>query len=120
IGNYRVFNVPTPIGDIANTPEIVAAFEFAVRDGMDVINFSGGGAETEPANDAMIDVIRNVTAAGVVSVISAGNDRDQFGMGSVGSPGSVPEAITVAPVSTTHVFAPTLSVRTAGAPDDPK
>src|SRR5207247_910234 len=105
IGNYRVFNVPTPIGDIANTPEIVAAFEFAVRDGMDVINFSGGGAETEPANDAMIDVIRNVTAAGVVSVISAGNDRDQFGMGSVGSPGSAPEAITVAAVSNTHVIA---------------
>jgi hypothetical protein len=118
IGNYRVFNVPTPIGHIANTPEIAAAFEFAVRDGMDVINFSGGGAETEPANDAMIDVIRNVTAAGVVPVISAGNDRDQFGMGSVGSPGSAPEAITVAAVSNTHVFAPTLSVRAAGAPDD--
>jgi minor extracellular serine protease Vpr len=118
IGNYRVFNVPTPIGDIANTPEIAAAFEFAVRDGMDIINFSGGGAETEPANDAMIDVIRNVNAAGVVSVISAGNDRDQFGMGSVGSPGSAPEAITVAAVSNTHVFAPTLSVRAAGAPND--
>ncbi len=118
IGNYRVFNVPTPIGHVANTPEIAAAFEFAVRDGMDVINFSGGGAETEPANDAMVDVIRNVTAAGVVPVISAGNDRDQFGMGSVGSPGSAPEAITVAAVSNTHVFAPTLSVRTAGAPDD--
>lgn len=120
IGNYRVFNVPTPIGDVANTPEIVAAFEFAVRDGMDVINFSGGGAETEPANDALIDVIRNVAAAGVVSVISAGNDRDQFGMGSVGSPGSAPEAITVGAVSNTHVFAPTLSVRSAGAPDDLK
>jgi minor extracellular serine protease Vpr len=118
IGNYRVFNVPTPIGHVANTPEIAAAFEFAVRDGMDVINFSGGGAETEPANDAMVDVIRNVTAAGVVPVISAGNDRDQFGMGSVGSPGSAPEAITVAAVSNTHVFAPTLSVRTAGAPAD--
>src|SRR5207253_6286438 len=118
IGNYRVFNVPTPIGHVANTPEIAAAFEFAVRDGMDVINFSGGGAETEPANDAMIEVIRNVTAAGVVPVISAGNDRDQFGMGTVGSPGSAPEAISVAAVSNTHVFAPTLSVRTPGAPGD--
>ena len=37
IGNYRVFNVPTPIGHVANTPEIVAAFEAAVRrrDGRD-------------------------------------------------------------------------------------
>jgi minor extracellular serine protease Vpr len=117
IGNYRVFNVPTPVGHIANTPEIAAAFEAAVRDGMDVINFSGGGAETEPANDAMIDVIHNVAAAGVLPVISAGNDRDQFGLGTVGSPGTAPEAITVAAVSNTHVFAPVLSVQSASAPE---
>ena len=84
---------------------------------MDVINFSGGGAETEPANDAMIDVLRNVVAAGVVPVISAGNDRDDFGLGSIGSPGTSPDAITVAAVSNTHVFAPILAVRTQGAPD---
>ena len=34
LGNYRVFTVPTPIGHTANTPEIVAAFDSAVRDGM--------------------------------------------------------------------------------------
>ena len=120
IGNYRVFNVPTPIGHVANTPEIAAAFEAAVRDGMDIVNFSGGGAETEPANDAMIEVVRNVAAAGVVPVISAGNDRDEFGMGTIGSPGSAPEAITVAAVSNTHVFAPVLTVQTPGAPQDVK
>ena len=27
LGNYRVFNAPTPVGNVANTPEIVAAFE---------------------------------------------------------------------------------------------
>jgi minor extracellular serine protease Vpr len=118
IGNYRVFNVPTPIGHIANTPEIAAAFESAVRDGMDVINFSGGGAETEPANDAMVEVIHNVALAGVVPVISAGNDRDQFGMGTVGSPGTAPDAITVAATSNTHVFSPVMSVRSPGAPAD--
>ncbi len=110
IGNYRVFNVPTPIGHVANTPEIAAAFESAVRDGMDVINFSGGGAETEPANDAMIEVIHNASVAGVVPVISAGNDRDDFGMGSVGSPGTAPDAITVAAVSNTcsHLSSPSV------------
>jgi minor extracellular serine protease Vpr len=118
IGNYRVFNVPTPIGNIANTPEIAAAFESAVRDGMDVINFSGGGAETEPANDAMIDVIHNVALAGVVPVISAGNDRDEFGLGTVGSPGTAPDAVTVAATSNTHVFSPVLAVRAPGAPDE--
>ena len=117
LGNYRVFNIPTPLGHVANTPEIAAAFEAAVRDGMDVINFSGGGPETEPANDAMIDVIRNVVAAGVVPVIAAGNDRDDMGFGTVGSPGTAPAAITVAASSNTHVFAPILTVRSSNAPD---
>jgi minor extracellular serine protease Vpr len=118
IGNYRVFNVPTPVGLVANTPEIAAAFESAVRDGMDIINFSGGGPESDPVNDAMIDVIQNVAAAGVVPVISAGNDRDDFGMGTVGSPGSAPDAIAVAAVSNTHVFAPVMTVRAGDAPDN--
>ena len=116
LGNYRVFTVPTPVGMVADTPEIVEAFEFAVRDGMDVINFSGGGPATEPANDALIDVVRNVVAAGVVPVIAAGNDRDSFGLGTVGSPGSAPDAITAAAVSNTHVFEPTMSITAAGAP----
>ena len=105
LGNYRVFTVPTPIGNVANTPEIIAAFESAVSDGMDVINFSGGGAETEPDNDAMIETVANVVAAGVVPVISAGNDRDEFGTGTAGSPGTAPEAISVAAVSNSQVFA---------------
>ena len=83
---------------------------------MDVINFSGGGPESEPANDAMIETIRNVAAAGVVPVISAGNDRDDFGYGTAGSPGTAPDAISVAAVSNTQVFAPVLGVVAAGAP----
>ncbi|MHB1244486.1 MAG: S8 family serine peptidase, partial [Gaiellaceae bacterium] len=116
IGNYRVFNVPTPVGNVANTPEIVAAFEAAVRDGMDVINFSGGGPQTDPLSDAMTETIRNVAAAGVVPVISAGNDRDDYGLGSAGSPGTAPDAISVAALSSSHVFAPALAVTTPGAP----
>lgn len=116
IGNYRVFTIPTAIGHIADTPEIVAAFESAVRDGMDVINFSGGGAATEPRTDALIQSVANVANAGVVPVISAGNDRDDFGLGTAGSPGTAPEAITVAAVSNAHVFAPALNVRGPGAP----
>lgn len=117
VGNYRVFNVPTPIGHIANTPEIVAAFEAAVQDGMDVINFSGGGPQTDPATDALLEAVTNVAAAGVVPVISAGNDRDEFGLGTAGSPGVAADAIAVAAVSNTHVFAPALTVVAPGAPD---
>ena len=116
IGNYRVFNVPTPVGHVGNTPEIVAAFESAVRDGMDVINFSGGGPQTDPASDALVEAVRNVAAAGVVPVISAGNDRDDYGLGSAGSPGTAPDAISVAALSNSHVFAPALSVTAPNAP----
>ncbi len=116
LGNYRVFTVPTPIGHVANTPEIIAAFEETVKDGMDVVNFSGGGPQIDPANDALIEAVHNLAAAGVVPVISAGNDRDDFGTGSAGSPGTAPDAISVAAVSNTHVFAMALDVTAAGAP----
>ena len=115
IGNYRVFTVPTPLGHQANTPEIVSAFEAAVSDGMNVINFSGGGPETDPANDAMNEAVRNTALAGVVPVIAAGNDREDFGLGSAGSPGTAPDAISVAATSNSHVFAPALTV-TGGPP----
>ena len=110
IGNYRVFNVPTAIGNTAQTPEIIAAFEAAVRDGMNVINFSGGGPMTDPNNDALVEAVSNVAAAGVVPVISAGNDREEFGMGSAGAPGVAPDSIAVAALSNTHVFGPALGV----------
>jgi minor extracellular serine protease Vpr len=116
VGNYRVFNVPTPVGHVGNTPEIVAAFESAVKDGMDVINFSGGGPQTDPNSDALVEAVRNVAAAGVVPVISAGNDRDDYGFGTAGSPGTAPDAISVAALSNDHVFAPALVV---AAPDAP-
>jgi subtilisin family serine protease len=116
IGNYRVFTVPTPVGNVANTAEIVAAFEAAVRDGMDVINFSGGGAESEPVNDALLEAAQNVSAAGVIPVIAAGNDRDDFGFGTVGSPGTAPDALSVAAASNTQVFSPALRVTAVGAP----
>ena len=120
IGNYRVFNVPSPIGNIADTPEIVAAFEAAVRDGMDVINFSGGGPATDPRTDALIRTVTNVANAGVVPVISSGNDRDDFGFGTSGSPGTAPDALTVAATTNSHVYAPVLAVRDAGAPANVK
>ena len=116
IGNYRVFTIPTGVGHVGNTPELVAAFEAAVRDGMDVINLSGGSAETDPPNDALVEAARNAAAAGVVPVIAAGNSRDDFGFGTVGSPGTAPEAITVGAVSNTHVFGPVVSVTDPRAP----
>jgi subtilisin family serine protease len=118
IGNYRVFTVPSPLSASdccsANTPEIIAAFEAAVADGMDVINFSGGGPQSDPPSDGLIEAVANVARAGVVPVISAGNDRELFGLGSVGSPSTAPDAISVAAVSNMHVFGPSLLVLSPG------
>ena len=117
IGNYRVFNTPVPTGGLdAFTPEIMLAFEAAVNDGMDVINFSGGGPEIDPASDALVDALQNVAAAGVVPVISAGNDRDDWGLGSVGSPSNAPAAISVAAASNLHVFGSELEMTGPGVP----
>jgi subtilisin family serine protease len=116
LGNYRVFNEPTPIGLVANTPQIIAAFDAAVQDGMDVINFSGGGAMSDPTQDPLLEAVANVARAGVVPVISAGNDREDFGFGTVGSPGVAEEGIAVAAASNEHVFAPPLHVTAPGAP----
>ena len=43
IGNYRIGTISTPGSGLdGNSPEIAAAIEQAVKDGMDVINFSYG------------------------------------------------------------------------------
>ena len=62
---------------------------------MDIINFSGGGPQADPRTDALIPAVANVVRAGVVPVISAGNDRDFFGLGTAGSPATAPDAISV-------------------------
>jgi subtilisin family serine protease len=97
IGNYKVLTIPTAdFGLDGNSPEIAAGIEAAVRDGMNVINLSLGEPEIQPQRDVVVRAIDNAAAAGIVPVIAAGNEFDETGRGSVGSPGSAPAAITVA------------------------
>ena len=104
LGNYKALTIPTDadVGLDGNSPELVAAIEAAVADGMDVINMSLGEPEIEPSRDIVVQALAAAARAGVVSVVAAGNDFADFGRGSVGSPGSAPDAITVAAVSTTR------------------
>jgi subtilisin family serine protease len=101
IGNYRAYTIPTDsgVGEDGNAPEVVAAIEAAVADGMDVINLSIGEAETEPSRDPIALALDGAAAAGVIPVVAAGNDYGEFGHGSVTSPGSSADAITVAAVT---------------------
>ncbi|MBM3679062.1 MAG: hypothetical protein FJW96_14485, partial [Actinobacteria bacterium] len=98
IGNYKALTIPTDsgVGLDGNAPEIVAAIEAAVKDGMDVINLSIGEPEIEPSRDLVALALDAAAAAGVVSVVAAGNDFTSFGRGSVTSPGTSAASITVA------------------------
>jgi len=97
LGNYKVLTVPTSdYGLDGNSPEIAAGIEQAVKDGMDVINLSLGEPEIEPSRDIVVKALDDAADAGVVPVVAAGNDYQDTGRGSVGSPASAPEAITVA------------------------
>ena len=102
IGNYKVFvETDSGVTPNANSPAIVAAIEGAVADGMDVINFSGGEPEIEPSRDIVALALDAAAAAGVVSVIAAGNDYNDVGAGSVSSPANSVRAITVGAVEIT-------------------
>ena len=97
LGNYKVLTVPTRnYGLDGNSPEIAAGIEQAVKDGMDVINLSLGEPEVEPSRDIVVKALDDAADAGVVPVIAAGNDYQQAGRGSVGSPATAPQAIAVA------------------------
>jgi len=97
LGNYKVLTIPTSqFGLDGNSPEIAAGIEQAVKDGMDVINLSLGEPEVEPTRDVVVQAINDAADAGVVPVIAAGNDNTDAGRGSVGSPGTAANAITVA------------------------
>jgi subtilisin family serine protease len=109
LGNYRVLTVPTPgVGLDGNSPEIAAGIEAAVRDGMDVINLSLGEPAIEPSRDIVVKAIGAAADAGVVPVVAAGNDFDEFGAGSISSPGSAPKAITVAAVTSSRGTPPNI------------
>jgi minor extracellular serine protease Vpr len=111
LGSYRVLTTPTPsFGLDGNGPEIARAIDQAVTDGMDVLNLSLGEPEVESSNDVVARAIHGAARAGVVTVVAAGNSGDDLGGGSVSSPGSAPDAITVAATSVGRFIGVTLAV----------
>ena len=102
LGNYRAATISSVFGLNANAPELAAAVEAAVRDGMNVINLSFGEVEIEPSRDLVVRALNNAANAGVVSAVSAGNDFAEFGFGSVSSPASATKTIAVAASSGGH------------------
>ncbi|MGP9746150.1 S8 family serine peptidase [Brachybacterium sp. AOP29-B2-41] len=99
-------------GGGATDSDIVAAIEDSVKQGADVINMSLGSSNGQKnASDASSLAIESARDAGVVTVIAAGNDGqnfspsgvadDLYGLhddGTVGAPGTLGSALTVASI----------------------
>ncbi len=106
LGNYKALTIPTPgFGLDGNSAQIGAAIEAAVADGMNVINLSLGEPEISPQRDFVVHAIDAAAQAGVVPVIAADNQFDQYGYGSISSPANAPDAITVAATTLTDTIA---------------
>jgi subtilisin family serine protease len=117
LGNYRVLTTPTPsFGLDGNGAEIARAIDRAVGDGMDVLNLSLGEPEVGPGDDLVEQAIAGAAKAGVTTVVAAGNEGDQGGFGTVSSPGSAADAITVAAVTNDRIFGLPLTVSDQSGP----
>jgi subtilisin family serine protease len=95
LGNYKALSLPSGFGLIENAPELIAAIEAAVRDGMNVINLSLGETDIEPTRNLVVRALNSAADAGVVSTVAAGNSGE-LGLGTIDSPGSAAKAITAA------------------------
>jgi len=102
LGNYKALTISSQFGANGNSPELTAAVEAAVRDGMDVINLSIGEPEIEPSRDPVVAALNAAADAGVVSAVAAGNDLAEFGLGSITSPATAAKAIAAGASSGGH------------------
>jgi serine protease AprX len=91
------------------TSHVIKAIEFAIANrtslGIDVINLSLGHVIYEPAaSDPLVLAVESAVRAGIVVVVSAGNNginptTGLVGFGGISSPGNAPSAITVGTVN---------------------
>lgn len=86
-------------GGSAFSHDIALAVEDAVNDGMEIVNLSLGGSIQGP-HDYLAEAINAAAAAGVLPVVSAGNNGP--GAGTIGSPGNAFNALTAGATTNAH------------------
>ncbi|HYP08394.1 MAG TPA: S8 family serine peptidase [Bryobacteraceae bacterium] len=104
IGSYKVFP-----DDREGAPDsaILEALNDAVNDGMDVVNLSLGSFPAGRLDDdPLVRAVENAVQAGVIVVVSAGNEGP--GIATIGSPATAPSAIAVGASVNDRVFASTV------------
>lgn len=95
------------------TPDLVAAIEKAVEDGVDVINYSIGGGAGDPWVGADDVAFLAAFDAGVFVATSAGNSGP--GVSTIGSPANAPWIMSVAASYANRVFLSNIKLRAGDA-----
>jgi uncharacterized repeat protein (TIGR01451 family) len=99
---FGVITNGTP-GGSGTDAMLVAGLDAALADGADVINNSWGGGAGDPNASLYKPLIANITAAGTLVVFAAGNAGPNGG--TIGCPGCVEDALTVAASTTDRIVA---------------
>ncbi|MGC8795347.1 MAG: S8 family serine peptidase, partial [Bryobacteraceae bacterium] len=134
LGNYKIFGSPG-VNDSTYGDVVVTALEDAFRDGMDIVTLSLGSAalygpldtgkacgEDDPSQpcDPEAMAVENAIKAGMLVVVSAGNDGDMGlkypALATVNSPGTAPSALTVGATTNAHVWLSRVSLEADDAP----
>ena len=94
--------------------DLEAAINKAVEDGVDVINYSIGGASSDPWQDTDALAFLNARDAGVFVATSAGNSGP--GASTVGSPGDAPWITTIGASTSNRHFISDITLSGPGTP----
>jgi uncharacterized protein (TIGR03437 family) len=128
LGNYKIYGSPG-VNDYSADDVLIQAVEDAVADGMDVINLSTGSIALSDWSTDPVAAAYEAAAGKAVVVISAGDSGNETFtyttniypyLNSIWSPGTAPSAITVGAILNSHVWLPSVSVASSGAPSNVK
>ena len=135
LGNYKIFGSPG-VNDVTFTDVVIQALDDAAVDGMDVAVLALGAPALWGPNDRgatcmlqgsqpcdpQADAVENAIRMGLTVVVSAGNDADtgyQFpAFGSIETPGTAPDAITVGATTNSHIFFSSVRLSGSGVPSN--
>ena len=133
LGNYKIFGSPG-VNDVTFTDVVIRALEDALADHMDVVALALGAPALWGPNDRgstcqlsanqpcdpQADAVQNAVRMGLTVVVSAGNDGDAGysapAQGSIESPGTAPDAITVGATTNSHLLLSSVHVSGSGVP----
>src|SRR3954470_17844655 len=116
VAEYKICWVGGDVADGCTNADSVAAINQAVKDGVDVINYSIGGT-TSNVIDSVEYAFLGASDAGVFVANSAGNSGP--GAGTVGTPTTVPWLTSVAADNPARTFTATAHITpSSGAPFD--